>query len=217
MITTREPSRAPVTADDVEEAVRLALVALRTAPDAAWDAPAGTLEWDCWETVEHLTDDLFAYAAQLAPPTPPLDRYVPWRFAAARPGGPGNAVFADRSAGVDGLLETLESGAGLLAAVVRTRGPEVRAYHPWGVADPEGFAAMGVVETLVHVHDLAEGLGVAWQPPAGMCGRVLGRLFPEAPASGDAWRTLLWATGREDLPDLPRSGAWRWHGAPLPA
>ena len=27
--------------------------------------PAGDLDWDCRETVEHMADDLFAYAGQL--------------------------------------------------------------------------------------------------------------------------------------------------------
>ncbi len=35
-------------------------------------ARAGTPEWDCWETVEHLSDDLFCYAAQLGPRSPSL-------------------------------------------------------------------------------------------------------------------------------------------------
>ncbi|GAA0456676.1 hypothetical protein GCM10009544_19160 [Streptomyces stramineus] len=216
MITAHRPPRAPVTADDVEHAVHLAVTALGTAPDDRWAAPAGTLEWDCWETVEHLTDDLFAYAAQLGPRIPPLDRYVPWRFAPLRPGGPRNAVFADREAGPAGLLRTLEAGGGLLAAVARTRGPEVRAFHSWGVTDPEGLAAMGTAETLVHLHDLAGGLGFAWEPPAGLCDRVRARLFPDAPAGTDPWRTLLWATGRAGLPGLARRDSWRWHSAPLP-
>ena len=37
---------------------------------------------------------------------------------------------------------------------------------------------MGVVETLVHTHDVAAGLGLTWTPPAGLCARALARLFP---------------------------------------
>jgi hypothetical protein len=98
--------------------------------------------------------------------------------------------------------------------MVRTRSPEVRAYHGYGVSDPEGFAAMGIVETLVHTHDLAEGLGLAWDPPADVCARVLTRLFPDAPGTTAPWPTLLWATGRAELPGRDRLTVWRWHGAP---
>lgn len=205
---------APVTADDVDRAVQLAIALLRQATDAAWDGRAGSLEWDCWETVEHLSDDLFAYATQLAPRTPPLDRVVPFAWDRQHPGGPANAIRADRAAGPAGLLQVLEASGALLVAMVRTNAPEVRAYHGYGVSDPAGFAAMGIVETLVHTHDLAEGLGLRWTPPADLCTRVLARLFPDAPTDTDPWPTLLWATGRGELPGRPRLTDWRWYGEP---
>ncbi|MFF8971425.1 hypothetical protein [Streptomyces sp. NPDC014995] len=206
--------RDPVTASDVESAVRLAVTALREAESADWDAKAGSLEWSCWETVEHLADDLFAYAAQLGPRVPPSDTDVPFVWSRRTPGGPANVVFADRAAGPAGLLQVLEASGALLTAMVRTTPPTVRSHHVFGASDPEGFAAMGVVETLVHVHDVAGGLGVGWTPDAGLCGRVLSRLFPHAPTDTDRWPTLLWATGRGGLPGHARLTKWRWYGAP---
>ncbi|MGP4000610.1 hypothetical protein [Streptomyces sp. 8N706] len=208
------PLPSSVTADDLDRAVQLALAVLREAPPAAWDNKAGSLEWDCWETVEHLSDDLFAYAVQLGPRKPPLDGAVPFLWESRRPGGPANAVHADRTAGPAGLLQVLEASGALLVAMVRTTPSQVRAHHICGVSDPEGFAAMGIVETLVHTHDLAEGLGLVWTPPAGLCSRVLTRLFPDAPATADPWPTVLWATGRVALPDHPRLTDWRWYGSP---
>jgi hypothetical protein len=205
-----------VTADDLDEAVQLALAMLGDAPPRAWESTAGSLEWTCWETVEHLSDDLFAYAVQLGPRSPSLEGPVPFIWESRRPGGPRNAVHADRAAGPDGLLRTLEAGAALLVAMVRTTPPRVRSYHGFGNSDPEGFAAMGIVETLVHGHDLAEGLGLAWTPPAALCARTLERLFPDAPRDTGPWPTLLWATGRGELPGRPRLTQWRWYGAPRP-
>ncbi|MFD9327464.1 hypothetical protein ACFVYG_40780 [Streptomyces sp. NPDC058256] len=210
--TEAEPLR--VTADDVDQAVQLAVSTLREAPPEAWVGKAGSLEWDCWETVEHLSDDLFAYAAQLGPKEPPLEGEVPFVWESRRPGGPANAIHADRAAGPAGLLQVLEASGALLVAMVRTTPSRVRAHHAFGVSDPEGFAAMGIVETLVHTHDLAEGLGLTWTPPADLCSRVLNRLFPDAPSNTDPWPTLLWATGRTELPGHPRLTTWRWHGAP---
>jgi hypothetical protein len=207
--------RAPVTADDLDHAVQLAVATLAEVPVTAWDGNAGTLEWTCWETVEHLADDLFAYAVQLGPRTPPLDREVPFAYESRRPGGPANSVHADRAAGPDGLLQVLEAGGALLVAMVRTTSPQVRSHHVFGASDPEGFAAMGIVEALVHTHDIAEGLGLTWDPPAGICSRVLARLFPDAPADTAPWPALLWCTGRADLPGRSRPATWRWHGAPL--
>ncbi|WP_158884119.1 hypothetical protein [Amycolatopsis anabasis] len=210
--STEEAS--PVTADDLDQAVRLAVATLREAPAAAWEDKAGTLERTCWETVEHLSDDLFAYAAQLGPRQPPLDGEVPFVWESRRPGGPANAIHADRSAGPAGLLQVLEASGALLVAMVRTTPPHVRAYHGFGVSDAEGFAAMGIVETLVHTHDLAEGLGLAWTPPADLCARVLARLFPDVPETADPWPALLWATGRAELSGHPRRTKWRWYGEP---
>lgn len=204
----------PVTPDDLDRVVQLALAALRDAPPAAWDGKAGTLEWDCWETVEHLADDLFAYAAQLGPRQPPLAGEVPFVWEARRPGGPANAIHADRSAGPAGLLQVLEASGALLIAMARTAPPETRSHHGFGVSDPEGFAAMGAVETLVHTYDLAEGLGLDWAPPADVCARVLHRLFPDAPVGDEPWPTLLWATGRGELPGRQRRTSWRWYGEP---
>ncbi|MDJ0343624.1 hypothetical protein QMK19_26575 [Streptomyces sp. H10-C2] len=207
-------SPSPVTADDLDQAVQLAVATLRQAPPDAWSGMAGSLEWDCWETVEHLSDDLFAYAVQLGPRTPPLDGEVPFVWESRRSGGPKNAVHADRTAGPAGLLHVLEATGALLVAMVRTTPSQVRAYHGFGVSDPEGFAAMGIVETLVHTDDLAEGLGLTWTAPADICSRVLTRLFPDAPRTTEPWPTLLWATGRAELPGRPRLTTWRWNGAP---
>ncbi|WP_329036170.1 VOC family protein [Streptomyces sp. NBC_00178] len=208
-------ARPPVTADDVTLAVRLAADTLALSPADDWRVPAGTLEWDCWETVEHLSDDLFAYAVQLGGRTPPQDREVPYRYGSVRDGGPRNSVFANPEAGTAGLLATLEASGALLSAMVRTTPSDVRSHHVFGLSDPEGFAAMGVVETLVHTHDVAAGLSLAWSPPLDLCDRVLARLFPDAPDDGDRWAVLLWSTGRADLPGRDRVTSWRWHGAPL--
>ncbi|TXS44779.1 maleylpyruvate isomerase N-terminal domain-containing protein [Streptomyces sp. t39] len=215
---TTAPAQNPVTAADVERAVHLCADLLRSAPaDAPWQSPAGGLSWDCRETVEHLADDLFAYAAQLGLRRGPSDREVPFRYASARPGGPANTVFADPEAGAEGLAQVVESCGALLVAMVRTTPPDVRGHHVFGASDAEGFAAMGIVETLVHTHDVAQGLGLAWEPPGELCARVLGRLFPDVPGvpdGGDPWHVLLWATGRGELPGLPRRTAWRWYGEP---
>ncbi|WP_026930417.1 DinB family protein [Glycomyces tenuis] len=207
-------SAAPVSAEDVDLAVDLAVYLLKSAEPDAWSYRAGRLKWTCWETVEHIADDLFAFAVQMGPRHPPINGVVPFVCEARRGGGPASSVFAERESGPEGLLQVLEASAALLSAMVRTVSPEVRAYHPMGLADREGFAAMGVVEILVHTHDLAEGLGLEWNPPADLCERVLARLFPDAPTEAKPWPALLWSTGRTALPGRARLTEWRWHAAP---
>ena len=193
-----------VTPDDLEAATSSAVSSLRPATDRDWSVQAGTLEWDCWHTAEHIGDCLLSYAAQLA--ARPATRYV--RFLAS----------ADKDASPAEVLEFAEAGARILAASVRTARPHVRAYHPTGMADPEGFAAMGCVEALLHGSDIAQGLGLSLDPPRQVCSRVLARMFPDVAADlpgTDPWEALQWATGRTELPGRPRLHQWRWHGAPL--
>ncbi|MFI5953323.1 maleylpyruvate isomerase N-terminal domain-containing protein [Cryptosporangium sp. NPDC051539] len=206
----------PVTGDDVTAGVDLLRHSFADVPDNAWRVPAGDLSWTCWETVEHLIDDLFSYAIQVAASDPPRDDLVPFAYHAARDGGPMNTLFLQPSASTAGLLQSLEVCGVFLAGAVRDAPADRRAHHGYGLSDPEGFAAMGVVETLVHGEDLARGLGRSWRPPADLCARSLHRLFPDAPTDTDPWRTLLWATGRSPLPGYPDRGTkWRWEARPV--
>ena len=65
----------------------------------------------------------------------------------------------------------------------------------------------GCRQTLVHTHDIAQGLGVEWRPPDALSQLVVGRLLLPPPP-GRASDVLLWATGRADLEGHPRVGEW---------
>src|SRR5689334_10495981 len=83
----------PVTADDVSVSVNLLRRAFADVPDSEWRVPAGDLSWSCWETLEHLVDDLFSYAIQVAASDPPRDDIVPFYYRSTRDGGPANSLF----------------------------------------------------------------------------------------------------------------------------
>ena len=204
------PVRDPVTAEDVEAAVALAVTTLETVTDRDWGVPASGLDWTCWESVEHLADDLFAYAGQLGTDRPPKDTYVPFGWEHRRPGGPALTVWVRPDGGTAGAQQVVETCGALLAAMVRAAPAHRRGWHPYGVSDAEGFAAMGVVEVLVHLHDVGEALGAPVTPDPALCRRALDRLFPDAPQDADPWATLLWATGRAALPGRDRLVEWRW-------
>ncbi len=195
-----------VTADDLDLAVSVAQDSLTPGTDRDWLVAQGTGDWTARNTAEHLGDCLLSYAGQLV--ATPADRYV--RFAAT----------ADQAATPAELLEFAVMGGRILASVVRTSPPTTRAFHPTGRADPEGFAAMGCVEVLIHGHDLARGLGLDLVPPPALCANVIARMFPHSTASltdVDPWTALLWATDRVEIPGLPSQQGWRWRGAPLDA
>jgi hypothetical protein len=202
-----------VTAHDLERCIDDAADALRSVAGQDWQVPAKGVRWSCWESIEQVADDLFSYALQLGPKPPPRRGYVKVVVRPQRKGGPASTIFAEAADNTD--LVTLFSGCGaLLVSMVRQSSPDVRAYHPYGLSDPEGFAAMGIVETLVHVHDVTQALDQDWSPPEYVCGRVLFRLFPELDVENCPWQTLLWATGRESGDGRPRRKKWRWDARP---
>lgn len=130
------------------------------------------------------------------------------------PGGPANAIHADRDAGPAGLLQVLEACGGMLSAMVRTVAPDVRAHHVFGAADGEGFAAMGILETVVHTYDLADGLGLLWEPPADLCARVLGGCSRRRRPTPDPGRRCSGPRDVESFPAVRASRRGAGTGAP---
>lgn len=195
--------------DDLDSTVSAATTALLDVVDRDWTIPASGLTWTCRGTIEHVADDLFAYAGQIAPSKPEVDTYVAFDFYADREGEPECAVHAKRDRGNAGLVQILDACGGMLSALARTRPADVRGWHTSGVSDPHGFAAMGTVEVLLHVYDVAGPLGFAWDPHPDVVRRALGRLFPRASPDGNPWQTLLQITGRD--PERPVD-TWQWDG-----
>ncbi len=192
-----------ITPGDLDAAVTSVVSDLRKAADHDWSSASGTGELNAWRTAEHLGDCLISYAGLLI----------------ARPSTPRFVCFeavADSAATPSEMLEFVTVGGGILSATLRTVAPDIRAYHPSGRADLEGFAGMGCVEALVHGEDMARGLDVTLDPPRDVCSRVLARMFPEVDADGlDPWTALQWATDRVELPGRPSRAGWQWQGAPL--
>ncbi|MEU6389505.1 maleylpyruvate isomerase N-terminal domain-containing protein [Streptomyces sp. NPDC046939] len=212
-----EESKISVSGTHVREAVGHCLRTLDGIADSCLEDRAGDLEWTGRETLEHLADDLLTYALRFGLAHPMDVERVPLRLTRDRAGGPANVIFGDKAAGADGLLTMVEACGGLLAAVLDSTAPDVLAPHVFGASDPEGFAAMGVVETLVHTYDVAQGAGRDGQPPEELSSLALLRLFPDVRVTGSAGSTLLWATGRTGTPERPRRTSWRWYGAPATA
>lgn len=187
--------------EDVVAAAALCRSALEPALGRDWSTPAGDLTWTCRRTLDHVADALVLYASHLA-------TRAPARLPHLRNGDPERTPAE--------LLTVVGAAAAVLAGVARAAPPGVRGFHGAGMADADGFLAMGCEEILIHTDDIAAGLGVTFRPPDDLTGRMLRRLFPWAPTDGDPWAAVRWASGRVALPDRPRlSPDWYWHCAPL--
>jgi hypothetical protein len=184
--------RMIVMPDLVTEATSEMRRALGDSLNSDWNVLAADLEWSCWGTAAHVTDDLFSYSSQIL--AQPSDNYLPIE------------ATVDDEATPEDLLPSIAMCGELLRLAATSVPRDVRAWHPYGTSDPEGFAAMGIVEVLVHTHDIASGLGIEWKPPPKLCAPVLLRLFPDAPS----FEVLLWSTGWAEFGDRPRLASWRW-------
>lgn len=185
---------------DVPAAARSAVAALAGYTELDWQQiPAADLQWSCWQTTLHMVDCLYFYTMQVV--------Y----------GDPGTYLCTelalDESASPPRLLAALGAHAELLHRIAQSADPAVRAHHNYGVSDAAGFAAMGVVETLIHTVDVVRGLNPTdpWRPPAELAAPVIARLFPHAP-SDDPVDVLLYCCGRAPLGELPQKTQWRWDG-----
>lgn len=197
------------TQDDVRMALAATLSALSELPDDAWDAMAADLEWTCRETAAHVGDCFIGYAMQLTGNPPPLDCYVKvLEPAPVRPGAPTVLVYPLPEAGTVGVVSMLDATGGVLAAVVEVTAPSVRGYHPLGVSDASGFAAMGIVELILHAFDILSAHDVQFRADDSITRAVLERIFPQADLMADPWDELLSLSGRTPS---TRGTRWRWH------
>jgi hypothetical protein len=108
------------------------------------------------------------------------------------------------------LIDGLRAVTTMLSAVIVTADPDVGAViWCWPEAEvrpPQDFAARGALELILHAHDVCVGLGVAFEPPPGLCGRLFDhtRDWPfhqSVEATSDPWADLLERSGRSRTGD----------------
>lgn len=172
---------------------------LQKAADQDWSVKARDSDWSCREVLDHTALGLVGYSALLI--AQPSDRFT------------GMLAGFNGQSPIPVCLEGVRICATILASAVREADPQVRAFHPWGTSDGPGFAAMGVLEMVVHTYDVTAAMGLDRLPSDELCAPVVERLFPNAPTGHAPAETLLWCTGRIDLPGLPRRRDWGgWDG-----
>jgi uncharacterized protein (TIGR03083 family) len=165
-----------------------------------WTRPIPGSDWTVAKAVAHQAGVLLWYATDLA-------------------AGPGELSTAEISVDVDSppseLVATIRAFSRVLSAVIDCSEPLARGWHPFGVSDATGFAAMACDEMLVHTYDAALGLGLDFTPSASLARSTVRRLFPWAPSDDDPWKALRWANGRIAISGLRMQVKWVWHCAPL--
>jgi len=184
----------------VHQSARASANFLSAAVDGDWDGAIPEMTWSVREVVAHISEVLLWYSTDLSAGPHELNtmdlKVRPTENPAA-------------------LIETITAYAAVLGTVVDGVPPGQRGWHPDGLADASGFAAMACDELLVHTWDAGHGLGLPFEPSEVLSQAVVHRIFPWAPTNTDTWDTLLWANGRRDLPGLGRQEHWHPYPAPL--
>jgi hypothetical protein len=110
--------------------------------DRDWTRRIQDMEWTVAQAVAHIGESLLWYATDLA-------------------AGPRELSAMDLSVRPEtappDLVAVLGSYATVLARVIDGAKPGARGWHPAGLADTSGFAAMACDELLVHTADAAAG------------------------------------------------------------
>ncbi|GAA2662648.1 MULTISPECIES: maleylpyruvate isomerase family mycothiol-dependent enzyme [Actinosynnema] len=194
------PPVGPLTGADVRGAAGECAAFLSGFADRDWAVPVPDLDWTVAQAVAHLVDCLRWYALDLAGGPEEMDCWVEATDATADPAM---------------LVRVVRAQSEVLAATIDASPPGHRGWHPSGLPEAAGFAAMACDELLVHTWDAGRGLGAEFTPTGRQAAGTLARLFPQHEVGADAWRTLLWANGRVELPGRPAQAGWKWRGDPL--
>ncbi len=188
-------ARQPLTADDLRACVDYAGTALDGVTDAQWDGKPSGSEWDRRRIMRHVTWAVLAYGSLLA----------------TRADGPIDFILvAERDDPTVYTVNRMRIASELLIGVTQGVEPTVRAWHPRGRPDSEGYLALAASEVLLHVYDVVKDLGIEFDPDPDVVNRVVQRYFPWAPHDTPPWPTMLWASNRGDLPGHEPIGPDWW-------
>ena len=171
--------------------------------DLDWESQTPDLDWTQSQTAIHTMRACLEYSYQVVGKR--MDYYQPVLFDKKD-----KAIPAD-------YLAMIATAAKILNKTVKDSDETDRAWHAYGVSDPIGFAAMGVVEISVHTYDLAKGFGLNFVPNNLAAEFAIDRLFSgttEFPMYDSHGELLLWLAGRIELSGMARRQNWRWNGTP---
>ena len=191
---SHESNASSFTSADLSELSRFVCERWNVGLDRDWSVRAGTLEWDCMFTADHVVDCVFSYAFFLA--SRKLDAYPDYGELHAGP----TATPAD-------VVIALGAVTTMLVAVIDAAPPGTIAVihqHPKvETGRAAEFAPRGGLELILHAHDVCSGLGIDFEPRADLCRRLFDatQSWPDAARepTSDPWSDLLERSGRSRL------------------
>ncbi len=114
--------------------------------DRDWARHAGSLEWTCWQTIDHTIDCVHSFALQIgAQATSGFLPFVP--------------MHAEETATPSDLIEGLRAVGALLVAIARDSPPDRTASDGIVSLSLADWRARTAYEVALHTYDVVVGLG----------------------------------------------------------
>lgn len=165
------------------------LEALKPTADRDWSRRAGTLDWTCWSTVDHVTDCVFSYALQVA-------GRVRGGFLKLE------ELHAQAEATASELLDAFAAVAKMFTVVLRDAPADMVSSDGFFDLRSADWVARALNEVLLHTHDVLAGFDEQFEPRRDLCSFVLSNptlwMYDavEDRTVADAWPAMLVASGR---------------------
>lgn len=191
-----------VTRDEFAQVLVASQATLSEVAEQDWSVAAGTLEWSCRQTVDHMIDCVFSYAMQVAARAP--SGFLPF-----------GELHATADASNRDLITGLRAVGQLFQDVVTNAPSGTTASDGVLSLDVGDWCARAAYELAVHTHDIASGAGLSWELQGDLSTSITASpglwMFDRAAAAAgtDPWTTLLRGSGRPAWTqgDLSRAAA----------
>jgi hypothetical protein len=178
-----------MTDSELADALDRALSALSEVVDRDWTRPAGSLDWSCWQTIDHTIDCVLSFALQIG-----------------QPGDSGFHPFepmhAEPTATPSDLLQGLRSVSSLFLAITRNSPEELTASDGVMNLTIADWRARTAYEVALHTYDVSVGLGREFSLPASLSTSIMASPAlwmldrSEAQGGSDPWTALIRGSGR---------------------
>jgi hypothetical protein len=169
-----------VTDGELVETLNASFSALDQVADQDWALLAGSLEWTCWQTIDHTIDCVYSFALQIGAEAD--SGFLPFA-----------PMHAEVTASPADLLRGLRGVSALLVAVARESPQDRTASDGIVTLSISDWRARSAYEVALHTYDVMSGLGGSFS------------ISDELAASIIKSETL-WMFDRTQLQDV--SGSW---------
>jgi uncharacterized protein (TIGR03083 family) len=178
-----------MTDSELTDSLDRALEALGQVAGHDWTLPAGSLDWSCWQAIDHTIDCVLSFALQIGQP---MD-------SGFHPLAP---IHAEPTATPSDLVQGLRAVTSLFFAITRVSPQDLTASDGIVSLTIADWRARTAYEVVLHTYDVRAGLGQDFSLPDALSTSIMagGALWmfdrSRAQRASDPWHALITGSGR---------------------